>query len=163
LEFRIGTGADVHQFVEGRPLILGGVVIPHDRGLAGHSDADVLLHALTDAILGALGWGDIGAWFPDTEQKYKNADSSELLSIVWDKVTGEGWTLNNTDITVLMQSPRLRTHIDHIRDRIASILGVETGKVSVKATTTERLGFIGREEGIFCEAVVLLARENASS
>ncbi len=158
MDLRIGTGADVHQFVEGRPLILGGITIPHDRGLQGHSDADVLLHALTDAILGALAWGDIGAWFPDTDPSYKNADSGKLLSTVWEKVLAEGWSLSNADVTVLLQLPKLRPYIDSIRERIAEILSVDKELISVKATTTERLGFVGREEGVFCEAVVLLKR-----
>lgn len=157
-EIRIGNGSDVHQFIAGRPLILGGIHIPHDKGLLGHSDADVVLHALTDAILGSLAWGDIGAWFPDTDEKYKGADSAELLSIVWEKVKSEGWSLGNIDITVLAQMPRLRPHIETMCAKIAEILDVPASLVSVKASTTEKLGFVGREEGIFCNAVVLLKR-----
>jgi 2-C-methyl-D-erythritol 2,4-cyclodiphosphate synthase len=158
LDIRIGIGADVHQFMEGRPLILGGVLIPYTKGLLGHSDADVVLHALTDAILGALAWGDIGSWFPDTDPAYQGADSAVLLEKVWRKVREEGWNLGNVDITVLLQLPKLRPYIDSIRKRISEILSVSIDKISVKASTTEKLGFVGREEGIFCEAAVILKK-----
>jgi 2-C-methyl-D-erythritol 2,4-cyclodiphosphate synthase len=158
-DIRIGIGADVHQFIEGRPLILGGVVIPYHKGLLGHSDADVVLHALTDAILGALAWGDIGSWFPDTDPAYKGADSAVLLDMVWKEVRKQGWDLGNLDITVLLQRPKLRPYIDSIRKRISEILCVGIDNVSVKASTTEKLGFVGREEGIFCEAVVILKKK----
>lgn len=158
MEFRIGVGSDVHQLVDDRPLILGGVTIPHHKGLLGHSDADVLLHALTDAILGALAWGDIGSWFPDTDNAYKDADSAVLIKKVWLKVKEEGWRLNNLDVTVLAQAPKLRPYIDIIRKKISEILEVPFENVSVKASTTERLGFVGREEGVFCEAVVMLKK-----
>ena len=158
MEFRIGKGIDVHRFVENRPLILAGVKIPHSKGLLGHSDADVVLHSLTDAILGALSWGDIGKWFPDTDSKYLNADSAGLLLEVWTKVKEEGWALQNADMTVLLELPKLRPHIDSMRERVSKILSEPIDKISIKATTTEKLGFTGREEGVMCDAVVLLGR-----
>ncbi len=157
---RIGQGYDVHAFAQGRRLCLGGVEIPHARGLAGHSDADVLLHALTDAVLGALAWGDIGSWFPDTDEAFRDADSTELLRVVWEKVRSEGWALENADCTVIAQAPKLRPYIDKIRTSIAETLDLSVERISVKATTTERLGFEGREEGIAASAVVLLSKED---
>ncbi len=156
---RIGSGFDVHKLVADRPLILGGLHIPHEMGLIGHSDADVLMHAITDAILGALSLGDIGSWFPDTDDQYKNIDSGMLLKKVWDGILMNGWKLVNLDSTVLAQSPKLRPYIDEMRTNIANILEVEIDLISVKATTTEKLGFIGRAEGIAAEAVVLLEKK----
>lgn len=158
---RVGQGYDVHAFEQGRALRLGGVEIPHDRGLAGHSDADVLLHALTDAILGALAWGDIGSWFPDTDEKYRDVDSMQLLTEVWGKVKSEGWNLENADSIVIAQAPKLRPHIDSMRTRIAAAMDISVDRISIKATTTERLGFEGREEGIAASATVLLRQEQS--
>jgi len=158
MTMRIGTGYDVHALVDGRPLVIGGVTIPHSRGLAGHSDADVLLHAIADALLGALALGDLGAHFPDTDPRYQGADSRALLRHVVAMVGHLGWQVGNVDSTVIAQAPRLAPHVDAMRDHIAADLGVDRAQVSVKATTTERLGFAGREEGIAAEAVVLLLR-----
>lgn len=156
--FRIGQGIDVHPYAEDRPLVLGGVTIPGGPGLAGHSDADVLLHAITDAVLGALAWGDLGSWFPDTDEQYRNADSAGLLAAVWSKASAEGWTLGNVDAMVLAEVPRLAPHIGQMRSRIAELMGAIPEQVSVKATTTEKLGFVGRKEGMVASAVVLLTR-----
>ncbi len=156
---RIGQGFDVHRFVEGRPLILGGVEIPYHLGLLGHSDADVLLHVISDAILGALGKGDIGTHFPDTDPQYKGADSGELLRIVWDMALNEGYQLGNVDATIIAQRPKMLPHIPAIRERIATLLQVDPSQINVKATTTEQLGFIGREEGIAALAVVSLVKK----
>lgn len=156
---RIGQGFDVHRFVEGRPLILGGVEIPYHLGLLGHSDADVLLHVISDAILGALGKGDIGTHFPDTDPQYKGADSGELLRIVWDMALNEGYQLGNIDATIIAQRPKMLPHIPAIRERIATLLQVDPSQINVKATTTEQLGFIGREEGIAALAVVSLVKK----
>ena len=153
---RIGTGYDVHRLVEDRPLILGGVEIPHPLGLLGHSDADVLLHAITDAILGAVALGDVGLHFPDTDEKWAGADSRELLRAAYGMALDKGYRLGNLDATVLAQKPKLRPYIDQMRTVIAETLGVEVEQVSVKATTEEGLGFTGREEGIAAQAVVLL-------
>ncbi len=156
---RIGNGFDVHALVAGRKLVLGGVIIPHDRGLEGHSDADVLLHAVGDAILGALALGDLGAHFPDTEPRWKNADSRTLLSHVVGLMQGEGWRIENLDTTVIAQAPKIAPHVAAMRANIATDLGCEIAQVSVKATTTERLGFAGRGEGIAAIATVLLIRD----
>ncbi|EPE62459.1 2C-methyl-D-erythritol 2,4-cyclodiphosphate synthase [Exiguobacterium sp. S17] len=155
---RIGQGFDVHAFAEGRPLILGGIEIPHDRGLLGHSDADVLLHTIADAALGAIAAGDIGKHFPDTDPDFKDADSKMLLQHVWQLVKAEGYVLGNVDATVMAERPKLRTHIDNMRAVIAELLEADISQVNVKATTTERLGFTGREEGIAAQAVILLNR-----
>lgn len=155
---RIGHGYDVHKLVEGRDLILGGVRIPHRLGLLGHSDADVLLHAISDALLGALALGDIGKHFPDTDPDYKGADSLELLRHVVKLVGDEGYTLGNLDATVLAQQPKLRPHIDAMRANIADACGVDISRISVKATTEEHLGFTGREEGIAAHCVALLVK-----
>lgn len=154
--FRIGFGYDVHRFVQGRPLMLGGVRIPHTHGLLGHSDADVLLHAITDAVLGALAMGDIGAHFPDTDPAWKDADSADLLRQVMTKVQSMGYRIGNVDATVVAERPKLRDHIDEIRRSIASILDVDASQISVKATTNEKMGFTGREEGMAVHAVALL-------
>ena len=154
---RIGTGFDVHAFADGRALVIGGVTIAHPRGLAGHSDADVLLHAIADALLGALALGDIGMHFPDTDARFRGADSRALLRHVASLVTARGYAVGNLDATVIAQVPRLAPHIAAMRANLAADLGCALDCVSVKATTTERLGFTGREEGIAAEAVVLLA------
>lgn len=155
---RIGQGFDVHAFAEGRPLILGGIEIPHERGLLGHSDADVLLHTIADAALGAIAAGDIGKHFPDTDPEFKDADSKELLRHVWQLVKDEGYVLGNVDATVMAQRPKLRPYIDEMRAVIADLLEADIEQVNVKATTTEKLGFTGREEGIASQAVILLNR-----
>jgi len=153
---RIGHGYDVHKLVEGRDLILGGVKIPHSLGLLGHSDADVLLHAVSDALLGAAGLGDIGKHFPDTDPKYKGADSLELLRIVGQKITAAGYRISNIDVTMIAQKPKLRPHIETMERNIASVLNLDVSRVNVKATTEEHLGFTGSEEGMACYAVCLL-------
>jgi 2-C-methyl-D-erythritol 2,4-cyclodiphosphate synthase len=156
---RIGQGYDVHALVEGRPLILGGVKIPHVKGLLGHSDADVLLHAITDAILGALSLGDIGKHFPDTDPAYKDADSRKLLAKVWEFAKERGYSLGNLDATVMAQKPKLLPYIPQMVERIAAVLEADSSRINVKATTTERLGFVGREEGIAALAVVSLIKQ----
>ncbi|GER67283.1 2-C-methyl-D-erythritol 2,4-cyclodiphosphate synthase [Weizmannia acidilactici] len=156
--FRIGQGFDVHQLAEGRPLIVGGVEIPYEKGLIGHSDADVLLHAVADACLGAIGEGDIGRHFPDTDPAFKGADSSKLLSQVWQLVKQKGYKLANVDCTIIAQQPKMAPHIEKMRDKIARLLEGETGQINVKATTTEKLGFTGRGEGIAAQAAVLLEK-----
>ncbi len=153
---RIGYGYDVHRLVEGRPLVLGGVRVPHEWGLEGHSDADVLLHAIADALLGAAALGDIGVHFPDTDTRWRDADSRMLLGEVGRKVEEAGYRIVNIDATVALQRPRLRPYIDTMRHNIAEVLGLDLGQVSVKATTTERLGFVGTEAGAAASAVCLL-------
>ena len=153
---RIGHGYDVHKLVEGRDLILGGVKIEHKLGLLGHSDADVLLHAVSDALLGAAGLGDIGRHFPDTDPKYKGADSLKLLENVVEKITAEGYRVSNIDVTMIAQKPKLLPHIPKMRENIAKAVGVDVKRVNVKATTEEKLGFTGTEEGMACHAVCLL-------
>ena len=153
---RIGHGYDVHRLVEGRDLILGGVKIPYELGLLGHSDADVLLHAVSDALLGAAGMGDIGKHFPDTDPRYKGADSLKLLEIVGQKVADAGYRVSNIDVTMIAQAPKLRPHIEAMERNIAAAVGVDVGRVNVKATTEERLGFTGSGEGMSCHAVCLL-------
>jgi 2-C-methyl-D-erythritol 2,4-cyclodiphosphate synthase len=150
---RTGFGYDVHRLVAGRPLVLGGVVIPSDLGLDGHSDADVLLHAITDALLGAAALGDIGSHFPDTDDRYRGADSRVLLGEVVRLVAEAGFAISNVDATVALQQPKLRQHVQAMRESIAGILGVHVGQVSVKATTTERLGFVGDRSGASAYAV----------
>ena len=154
---RIGTGYDVHALVEGRPLVIGGVTVPYARGLAGHSDADVLLHAISDALLGALALGDLGAHFPDSDPAWKGADSRVLLRHVMTLVRARGYAVGNVDATVIAQAPKLAPFVAAMRDNVASDLGCDVACVSVKATTTERLGFEGREEGIAAQAVVLVS------
>lgn len=153
---RIGQGFDVHALVNDRPLILGGVRIPFEKGLAGHSDADVLLHAVCDALLGAAGLGDIGRHFPDTDAAFKGIDSRILLREVWQKVRAGGWQLANLDATLICQRPRLAPHIPQMLAHLAEDLAVEIQKLNIKATTTEHLGFAGRGEGIAAQAIVLL-------
>ncbi len=155
---RVGMGYDVHRLEAGRPLIIGGVTIVHPTGLAGHSDADVLLHAIADALLGAAALGDIGAHFPDTEEEWEGADSLALLTTVGEIVWDEGFRLSNVDATVALQQPKLRPHIDAMRSNIADALQVDRHRVSVKATTTERLGFVGSEAGAAAYAVCAIER-----
>lgn len=155
---RVGQGFDVHQLVEGRKLIIGGVEIPHEKGLLGHSDADVLLHAITDAILGALGLGDIGKHFPDTDHAFKDADSQLLLRDVWKLVKEKGYTIGNVDATIIAQRPKMAPYINPMREVIASCVESEMERINAKATTTENLGFPGRGEGIAAMAVVLLQK-----
>lgn len=153
---RIGHGYDVHRLVPGRDLILGGVKIPYELGLDGHSDADVLLHAVSDALLGAAGLGDIGRHFPDTDPKYKGADSLVLLNIVGQKVAQKGYRVSNIDVTMIAQKPKLKDYISRMEENIASALGLDPERVNVKATTEEKLGFTGTGEGMACHAVCLL-------
>ena len=153
---RIGIGYDVHRLTEGRKLILGGVDIPYELGLLGHSDADVAVHALMDALLGAAALGDLGSHFPDTDPKYEGASSLELLEAVKEKLAEQGYKPVNVDITIICQKPKLAAHIPQMRNNIAAWLGMPVKMVSVKATTTERLGFAGRGEGIAAEAVCLI-------
>jgi len=156
MSIRIGFGYDVHRLVAGRKLILGGIEIPFELGLAGHSDADVLLHAITDALLGAAALGDIGSHFPDTDPAFKDADSAKLLEATVELIRENGFSVHNIDATVAAQAPKLRDHIDQMRERIAQLCAVPTGSVSVKATTTERLGFVGLGEGMEAYAVCTL-------
>jgi 2-C-methyl-D-erythritol 2,4-cyclodiphosphate synthase len=158
IPFRIGQGYDVHALTPGRKLILGGVEIPHDRGLLGHSDADALLHAITDALLGAAGLGDIGGMFPDTTAQWEGADSRTLLRGAMQAVGEAGWKVGNVDATIIAQAPRIAPHVAAMRANIAADLGIEPTAVNVKGKTNERLGFEGRGEGIAAEAVVLLLR-----
>lgn len=153
---RIGHGYDVHALVPGRDLILGGVKVPYDLGLDGHSDADVLLHAVMDALLGAAGLGDIGLHFPDTDDRYKGADSGALLECVGKKIEAAGYTVGNIDVTMIAQRPKLRPYIEAMGENIAAHLGIDPGRVNVKATTEEHLGFTGAGQGMACHAVCLL-------
>ena len=155
---RIGTGYDVHAFEQGRKLIIGGVEIPHERGLAGHSDADVLLHAITDAMLGALALGDIGKFYPDSSADFKDIDSRILLRDAFALIKSKGYAIGNLDAVIVAQRPKMAPYIDAMRENVAGDLETETGRISIKATTTERLGFEGREEGISSQAVVLLVK-----
>ena len=159
MELRVGTGYDVHALVEGRDLVLGGVKIPWEKGLDGHSDADVLTHAIMDALLGAAGLPDIGGLFPDDYAEYEGISSLLLLERVMDLLKLKGWSVVNIDSTVLCQRPKLRDHINDMEMKLADIIGIDAELVNVKATTTEHLGFEGREEGIAAEAVCLLQRE----
>ena len=156
---RIGQGFDVHQLVPGRKCIIGGVHIPYERGLLGHSDADVLLHAICDALLGAAALGDIGKHFPDSDARYKGIDSRTLLKHVAVLIKERGWKVGNVDATIIAQMPRMAPHIAAMVKNIAADLGVEVGQVNVKATTTEQLGFTGRGEGIAAEAICLLVAD----
>ncbi|MGN7765539.1 2-C-methyl-D-erythritol 2,4-cyclodiphosphate synthase [Paenibacillus sp. 22594] len=159
----VGQGFDVHQLVKGRPCIIGGVTIPYEKGLLGHSDADVLLHAVSDAILGALGLGDIGRHFPDTDPAFKDADSLKLLEHVWALARERGYKLGNIDSTIIAQKPKMAPYIPQMTEVIAKALGAETSKVNVKATTTEQLGFTGRGEGIAAQSIVCLLQDVISS
>jgi 2-C-methyl-D-erythritol 2,4-cyclodiphosphate synthase len=157
---RIGQGFDVHQLVEDRPLIIGGIEIPYEKGLLGHSDADVLLHTVADACLGAIGEGDIGKHFPDTDPNFKDADSARLLAHVWKLVKEQGYELGNIDCTIIAQKPKMAPHIDEMRRRIAELLEANISQVNVKATTTEKLGFTGRQEGIASQATILIQKRS---
>ena len=157
-EYRVGTGFDAHAFEEGVPLVLGGVRMQHPRGLAGHSDGDVLAHALTDALLGAAGLEDIGALFPSTDPKLEDADSLELLAQAWERIRAHGWELANADVVLVGEEPRLAPERDEMRRRLAEALEVDPELVAVRATTTDGLGFAGRGEGLAAQAVALLVR-----
>jgi 2-C-methyl-D-erythritol 2,4-cyclodiphosphate synthase len=159
MNIRIGNGYDIHQLCEGRPLILGGVKIEHELGLLGHSDADVLTHAIMDAMLGALSLGDIGHYFPPTDPKWKGADSLVLLSQVNQLIQTQGWKIGNIDSVVVAERPKLKPHIKTMRDRLANVLALEPDQVGIKATTNEKLGPVGREEGISAYAVALLVKD----
>lgn len=156
MSLRIGYGYDVHQLAEGEDLVIGGLVIPHEKGSVGHSDADVLLHVICDAMLGALALGDIGTHFPDTDPKLKGIDSKILLRQTWELIQAKGYALVNMDTTVCLQRPKLKPHIQGMRQCIAQILDVDVDLIGIKATTTEKLGFVGTEQGISAHAVVLL-------
>jgi 2-C-methyl-D-erythritol 2,4-cyclodiphosphate synthase len=158
--YRIGQGFDVHQLTEGRPLIIGGITIPYDKGLLGHSDADVLLHTVSDACLGAIGEGDIGRHFPDTDPNFKDADSAKLMEHVWILVKEKGYELVNADCTIIAQKPKMAPHIGQMKERIAELLEASPDQINVKATTTEKLGFTGRGEGIAAQVAVLLKKVN---
>jgi 2-C-methyl-D-erythritol 2,4-cyclodiphosphate synthase len=158
VDYRVGTGVDAHALVDDVPLVLGGVRIEHPRGLAGHSDGDVLAHALTDAVLGAAGMEDIGALFPSGDPALTGADSLKLLAEAWRRVRDAGWELENADVVLIGEEPRLAPHRDEMRVRLAGALGVEVSRVTVRATTTDGLGFTGRGEGLAAQAVALLRR-----
>lgn len=159
MSFRIGSGVDFHQLAEGRELWLGGVNIPHTKGAVGHSDADVLLHAICDALLGAACLGDIGKHFPDTSAEYKNIDSKILLKQTFDLITNKGFKIVNIDSTVCLEQPKIKSYIPAMQQAIATILQITIDNVSIKATTTEMMGFVGREEGLFANATVLLEKQ----
>ena len=159
MDIRIGQGYDVHALAEGLRLVLCGVEIEHTKGCVAHSDGDVAIHALCDAMLGALALGDIGKLFPDSDPQYKGIDSTKLLRVVVERIESVGFRIGNVDITIAMQRPKLRPHIDLMRQRLAEVIGIDTNRVSVKATTTEHLGFEGREEGVSATAVTLLIKE----
>ncbi|MBQ9683056.1 MAG: 2-C-methyl-D-erythritol 2,4-cyclodiphosphate synthase [Neisseriaceae bacterium] len=161
MRMRVGQGCDVHRLVEGRPLILGGVNIPFDKGLEGHSDADALLHAITDALLGAVGLGDIGSQFPDNDDAYKNADSSELLQQIWAKIQKDGWQINNIDSTIIAQTPKLAEYIPQMKKKIGELLKISESNIGIKAKTNEKLGYLGRSEAIEAQAAVLLQKFQA--
>lgn len=159
MDIRIGQGYDVHALADGLRLVLCGVEIEHTKGCVAHSDGDVAIHALCDAMLGALALGDIGKLFPDSDPQYKGIDSTKLLRVVVERIESVGFRIGNVDITIAMQRPKLRPHIDLMRQRLAEVIGIDTNRVSVKATTTEHLGFEGREEGVSATAVTLLIKE----
>lgn len=156
MKFRIGQGTDIHRLVEGRKLILAGVEIPWEKGLLGHSDADVVCHAISNALLGAIGEGDIGRHFPDSDQRYKGVSSVGLLKVVMDLVRAKGFRVGNVDLTVLAERPKLGPYREEMRTNLATVLEVDPANVNIKATTGEKMGFVGREEGMMAEAVVLL-------
>ncbi len=160
MSLRIGYGYDVHQLAEGEDLVVGGLVVPHTKGSVGHSDADVLLHVICDALLGALALGDIGTHFPDTDPAYKGIDSKILLRKTWAMVKARGWQLANVDSTVCLQRPKLKPHIPAMRQCIADLLDADVDQIGIKATTTEKLGFVGLEQGISAHAVVLLESQD---
>lgn len=155
---RVGLGYDVHKLVEGRKLIIGGVNVPHEKGLLGHSDADVLIHAVMDSILGALALGDIGKHFPDTDEKYKGADSMKLLEFVYNLINEKGYGIGNIDCTIIVQSPKMAPHIQNMRANIAKALNTSIENINVKATTEEGLGFTGAKEGIAAQSICLLVK-----
>jgi 2-C-methyl-D-erythritol 2,4-cyclodiphosphate synthase len=155
---RIGSGYDVHKLVEGRKLIIGGVHVPHETGLLGHSDADVLVHAVMDSILGALALGDIGKHFPDTEEKYKGADSIKLLEFVYNLIKDKGYVIGNIDCTIIAQSPKMAPHIQNMRNNICKSLNTDINNINVKATTEEGLGFTGNKQGIAAQSICLLVK-----
>ncbi len=159
MELRIGQGYDVHALADGLPMWLGGIQIPSQTGFVAHSDGDVAIHALCDALLGARALGDIGHLFPDTDERWKGVDSKELLAAVLDLPELRGWYVVNTDITIALQAPKLAPHIDAMREQLAEVMGISPARVSIKATTTEHLGFVGRREGCEVWAVVLIARD----
>ncbi len=159
MQIRIGQGIDVHKLTHGRKLILGGIEIPYPLGLEGHSDADVLTHSIIDALLGAMSMGDIGGMFPDTDSKWKNADSLEMLKVVIKKMKTAGYRLINLDSTVMTEEPKLKPYISDIKDKLAKVFSVESSDCSIKAGTMEKLGFVGRKEGIVAQSVVLIARD----
>lgn len=156
---RIGLGYDVHKLVEGRPLIIGGVNVPHEKGLLGHSDADVLIHAIMDGMLGALALGDIGKHFPDTDEKYKGVGSMELLEYVNHLINEKGYEINNIDSIIVAQSPKMAPHIEQMRRNIATVLNTDINNISVKATTEEGLGFTGEKQGISSQSICLLNKK----
>ena len=157
-DIRTGIGFDVHAFAQNRKLILGGIEIPNEKGLLGHSDADVILHSICDAMLGALALGDIGKHFPDTDAEFKDADSSLLLEKVNNLISARGYRVNNVDVMLMLQKPKISDHVEKMRNKIGKILGLNSDRVSIKATTMEKLGFIGREEGASAIATVLLIK-----
>ncbi len=159
LNFRIGEGWDTHQLVAGRPLILGGITIPHTHGLLGHSDADALAHAITDALLGAAALGDIGKLFPDTAAEFKGADSMVLLAEAYRRVKALGWVIGNVDTTIVAQQPKMAPHIPAMRERLAQVLGIDAGQINVKAKTAEKMGPVGELKAIEARAVCLLVRD----
>jgi len=159
MSYRIGSGVDFHQLAEGRELWIGGVCIPHHKGSLGHSDADVLLHAICDGLLGALCLGDIGYHFPDTNQEYKNIDSKILLQKTFDLISAKGYKIVNIDSTLCLQAPKIAPYIQPMQTAIAQILSIDVSDISIKATTTEKMGFVGREEGLLAYATVLLCKE----
>ena len=160
MSYRIGTGIDFHQLVEGRPLWIGGIQIPHYKGALGHSDADVLLHAICDALLGALALGDIGIHFPNTDPAFKDIDSKKLLAHTYSLISQEGYEVVNVDSTLCLEKPKISPHLDAMRDAISGILQIDRSAVSIKATTTERMGFAGREEGLMAQATALLKKRD---
>ena len=160
MKIKVGFGFDVHQLQEGRKLILGGVDIPHDKGALGHSDADVVIHALCDALLGAAGLKDIGFYFPDTDAGFKNIDSTILLSRVIELIEERNYSVGNADISLVLEKPKIKPHIDLMKDILAPILKITTEDISIKATTNEKLGYVGREEGVAAYAVVLIQKND---
>jgi len=160
MSYRIGSGTDFHRLIAGRDLWIGGVKVPHTKGAMGHSDADVLLHAICDALLGALSLGDIGVHFPDTDESYKNIDSKILLKKTFDLVKEKGYNVVNIDSTLCLQAPKIRSYVPQMQQAIANVLSIPVDAISIKATTTEELGFVGREEGLTANATVLLCKES---
>jgi len=160
MSYRIGSGTDFHRLIEGRDLWIGGVKVPHTKGAMGHSDADVLLHAICDAMLGALSLGDIGVHFPDTDAAYKNIDSKILLEKTFSLVKEKGYAVVNIDSTICLQTPKIRSYVPQMQQAIANVLSITVDAISIKATTTEELGFVGREEGLMANATVLLCKES---